>query len=575
MLARTLAAFLVLGGTIVAFQNEPVVEWIRAQAIPLRTVEAGNGFADMQPLKKIVGDARIVALGEATHGTREFFQLKHRMLEFLAEEMGFSIFSIEANMPEAYRLNDYVLTGRGDPAALLRGMYFWTWDTQEVLEMIRWMRAFNESGKGRVQFTGFDMQIPEVAMQIASDFVAKHDPDYSPVVRQAAALAAASNNSAAVGFGVATGTFPVADAAGKRVRYSGYIKTQGITRGYAGLWWRVDGESGVLAFDNMAGRGVTGTSEWKRYQIELPVAADATNINFGAILTGDGTAWFDGLSVELDGVSYTNTALFDLGFESAGPRGFFTGGSGYQVQLDRAAAQSGGQSLRMRLLSPAPVNTGGNPRQASASWKEVVGHMEASRAAYTRAGVTRSDVDWAIQNARVVLQAMQLRANEVPRDESMARNVQWILDQNPRAKIVLWAHNGHVATGGFRGYEPMGGALRRMYGGQMVVFGFAFHQGSFQAIETGQGLRDFTVPAGPAEGLDATFAAAGFPVFALDLRRIPAGAVAQWFRQPRLSRNIGAVYSEEAGQQFFSPVNAPETFDAMLFVEKTTAARKN
>jgi erythromycin esterase-like protein len=86
----------------------------------------------MQPLKKIIGDARIVALGEATHGTREFFQLKHRMLEFLATEMGFTIFSIEANMPEAYRVNDYVLTGVGDPAALLRGMYFWTWDTESL-----------------------------------------------------------------------------------------------------------------------------------------------------------------------------------------------------------------------------------------------------------------------------------------------------------------------------------------------------------------------------------------------------------------------------------------------------------
>lgn len=73
--------------------------WLATNVIRLNTVEAGHGFADMQPLKKIIGDARIVALGEATHGTREFFQLKHRMLEFLATEKGFTIFSIEANMP--------------------------------------------------------------------------------------------------------------------------------------------------------------------------------------------------------------------------------------------------------------------------------------------------------------------------------------------------------------------------------------------------------------------------------------------------------------------------------------------
>src|SRR5438874_3666950 len=146
-------------------QSDLATEWIRANAIRFSTTEAGHGFADMQALKPLIGNARIVSLGEATHGTREFFQLKHRMLEFLATEMGFTIFSIEANMPEAYRLNDYVLNGPGDPAELLRRMYFWTWDTEEVLDMIRWMREFNKSGKGRVEFTGFDMQTPTVALE--------------------------------------------------------------------------------------------------------------------------------------------------------------------------------------------------------------------------------------------------------------------------------------------------------------------------------------------------------------------------------------------------------------------------
>ena len=77
-----------------------MTEWVRANAIRLATPEAGHGFADMEPLRKVVGNARIVSLGEATHGSREFFQLKHRMLEFLATQMGFTIFSIEANMPK-------------------------------------------------------------------------------------------------------------------------------------------------------------------------------------------------------------------------------------------------------------------------------------------------------------------------------------------------------------------------------------------------------------------------------------------------------------------------------------------
>ena len=234
--------------------------------------------------------------------------------------MGFTIFSIEANLPEAYRLNDYVLTGVGDPRLLLRGMYFWTWDTEEVLDMILWMRAFNASGRGRVQFTGFDMQTPIVAMEIVRAFVARYEPaSVATILRANAEVTHCSQPRASVW---RRARFRSASPPVSSVKYSGFIKTAGVTRGYAGLWWRVDGESGALAFDNMSDRGATGTSEWARYEIELPVASNARNINFGALHTGDGTAWFDDLRIELDGVPYTNQTLFDLDFESTTPRGF-------------------------------------------------------------------------------------------------------------------------------------------------------------------------------------------------------------------------------------------------------------
>src|SRR4030095_12206728 len=127
---------------------------------PLNTVIAGQGFGDMQPLKHLVREARLVSLGEATHGTREFFQLKHRILEFLVSEMGFTVFAIEASMPEAFDINRYILTGEGDPEKALAGLYFWTWNTAEVLGMIRWMRRYNADPNhtAKVKFYGFDMQ---------------------------------------------------------------------------------------------------------------------------------------------------------------------------------------------------------------------------------------------------------------------------------------------------------------------------------------------------------------------------------------------------------------------------------
>jgi hypothetical protein len=164
-------------------------------------------------------------------------------------------------------------------------------------------------------------------------------------------------------FGVATGTFPVADAAGKKVRLSAWIKTDNVQDGYAGIWWRVDGaEKKVLAFDNSSARvtgpgepstndmrGATGTTEWTRYTFELPVAQEATNINFGLLFTGTGTAWFDGITVELDGLPYSNPDKFDFDFEGPGAKGFYTGGAGYRVGPDKSIAHSGKQSLKMAL----------------------------------------------------------------------------------------------------------------------------------------------------------------------------------------------------------------------------------
>ncbi len=551
------------------------IEWIRQHAIPLKTVEAGNGFQDMMPLKNIIGDARVVQLGEATHGTREFFQLKHRMVEFLASKMGFTIFSIEANMPEAYRLNDYVLHGKGDPKALLKGMYFWTWDTEEVLAMIEWMRAFNRSGKGRIEFTGFDMQTPTVAMEIVRQYVAQHDNAYLASLNGVWDQVRKVRPQGGFGpFGVATATFPAATAAGKTVTFSGYIKTENITRGYAGLWWRVDGEPGkTLAFDNMANRGPRGTTPWTRYEIKLQVPPDARNINFGVLHPGDGTAWFDSLQVELDGKPYTDSSAFDLSFESPAARGFYVGGSGYRVEITNQTAQSGKQSLRSQYIGGAENAADG--KLVAVACRAVLDHLELQRARFAKDEAVLADWEWAQQNARVVLQSVEMNTGERSRDRSMADNIKWIADRNPKAKIVVWAHNGHIAYGGYALLDSMGGHLRKMFGSHIVSFGFAFDQGGFRAVEPGKSLRDFTVGPAPEGSLDHALAATGFPVLALDLRTVPStGAAADWVRAPHPSRSIGAVYSADYAIQYFLPTQATQMYDALLFVAQTTPARQ-
>ncbi len=169
-----------------------VKRWIKHNAIPIRTVIPGNGFKDLQPLKKIIGSAHLVALGEATHGTREFFQFKHRMLEFLVNEMGFTVFGIEASMTEAFDINEYVLTGKGEPDKALASFYNWVWNTEEVLDMIKWMRSYNADPlhTKKVKFYGFDMQSPSLALKVTLQNLRKLDQIQAETLEKPLALLA-------------------------------------------------------------------------------------------------------------------------------------------------------------------------------------------------------------------------------------------------------------------------------------------------------------------------------------------------------------------------------------------------
>jgi erythromycin esterase len=77
------------------------IDWLKANAIPFETTDPTQPLQDLDFLKSMVGNARIVALGEATYGTHEFLQMKHRILEYLVENMGFNTFAIQAGYPEA------------------------------------------------------------------------------------------------------------------------------------------------------------------------------------------------------------------------------------------------------------------------------------------------------------------------------------------------------------------------------------------------------------------------------------------------------------------------------------------
>ncbi|MHC4211253.1 MAG: erythromycin esterase family protein [Planctomycetota bacterium] len=547
------------------------VAWLRSHAVALDTTEPGHGFDDLGPLKAMIGDARIVALGEATHGTREFFRMKHRLTEYLAAEMGFTVFSIEANMPEAYRVNEWVLGAEGDPEALIGGMYFWTWNTEEVLDLVRWMRRFNAGGDGRIEFTGFDVQTPHVALEIVRDFVARAEPGGGGTADQVDKVAdrvaqVGSHKGAAMG--LATASFPPAAAAGKTVRFSGAIRTEGVEGGRAGLWWKAEGPKGtVLASDDMQDRGPQGDTPWQRYEIEMAVPKAATGISFGAMMPGKGTAWFDALKIEIDGIEFMDSALFDLDFEGEAIRGFTMSGTPYFVAPDARHATSGRQSLCIMMLPhpprPAPPDLGG----VEAESRRLLERLEADREHYAKR-FDRDEVEWAIQNARVVFQAAQMHAagslSGIARDQSMADNVAWILERNPDAKIVLWAHNAHVS----RHPGMMGRHLHEWFGDDYVAVAFATAQGQYVAWGDGR-LSPHDLQPPPPTSVEASFRATRMPLFLLDLRQAQRRSPgSSWLYGRQLFRSVGAV----AKNQQFDRVEVAKVYDLVIWIESTTAA---
>ena len=99
-------------------------------------------------------------------------------------------------------------------------------------------------------------------------------------------------------FGTVTGMLMPELVAGKRIRYSGYMKLENVT-GFAGLWFRADVKGRTPAFDNMGGRNIHGTIGWEYYSFELNIPADTHNINLGALLAGKGTLWVDDINIEI------------------------------------------------------------------------------------------------------------------------------------------------------------------------------------------------------------------------------------------------------------------------------------
>ena len=150
-----------------------IATWLRANSIPLKYLEARNGFEDLAPLKSILSEAKVVGLGETTHGTHDIYQLKHRLVEYLVVELNFNVLAFEASLSACNAINDYVLGGKGDLASAVTEQGYVVWDIEEFVDLVKWLREHNNTvpDDSKVRFQGLDLWRNDWGRNVVVDYL--------------------------------------------------------------------------------------------------------------------------------------------------------------------------------------------------------------------------------------------------------------------------------------------------------------------------------------------------------------------------------------------------------------------
>src|SRR3981081_3662779 len=148
-------------------------------------------FQDYDPLMDRIGNARLVLLGEASHGTHEFYHERAQITQRLIKEKGFTAVAVEADWPDAYRVNRYV-RGAGDDAFAVEALSdfkrfpTWMWRNTDVVEFLEWVHEHNEALPPRstkIGFYGLDSCTLRASMDAVLRYLEKVDPEAAKVAR--------------------------------------------------------------------------------------------------------------------------------------------------------------------------------------------------------------------------------------------------------------------------------------------------------------------------------------------------------------------------------------------------------
>ena len=168
------------------YRSEEIINLLKHKSTSLENDE------DLDPLIERIGDAKYVLVGEASHGTHEYYTWRMRLTQRLIKEKNFSFVAVEGDWPDCYRINRYAKGYQNsdkDEYDVLRAFNrwpTWMWANWEMVAFVKWLKDFNKnlSSENRIGFYGLDVYSFRESMQQIMSYLEKNDPDALKTAQQ-------------------------------------------------------------------------------------------------------------------------------------------------------------------------------------------------------------------------------------------------------------------------------------------------------------------------------------------------------------------------------------------------------
>lgn len=540
-----------------------VVNWVRSTAIRIKSVSPSS-FAELGFLHTSVKAKKLVLLGEGTHGTKEFFQIRDKIVRYLMLNENFSVLGMEYDMIDGMAVNNYIQNGAGERYDALSRQRGWVWNTEEIAEMIEWMKNENKGRHDKIDYYGIDMFNMLESATASVQYLIKKNVKEVSVVEDAwlklftRPLEYFLNNN---------------DEFNKVFNNETSLDTM----------YRVSEIFKILIniYDTHKDKLIKCASEkdWATYrqlaQIAVQSSKHQRQFNMHSV--------FNFADWKAEATLYRAIPLFCDSI----------------VKLLGVA-----DALLLNNLSPI-LERISNPWRGRAyyisncttderyNWKELINssiaRIETRRTIYG-SPIPENAFDYILFAFKNILKLFEsytaflakplVRVNE--REIGLADNALF-LTRHQHKKAIIWAHNLHVSFNQHNKEDDkdfMGTLLKKTIGDSLFVIGTTFNAGSFQAWDgfkrNASGKRilaEFTVTAAKENSIENIMSKAGCEICYLDFSKLPkSGIVHDWFSKKQFMRSIGNYYNADSPDDFYEHLILPNNFNGIIYFDKTSRA---